>query len=186
VSKKRLKYFFFSILEHQFQALVRRPSMHEPPSSPSPSKACLKKSHRISSFAACSEPYSLAMYLRRRGRQRGSRQAVHILHLATEARAKATARREEKKRTRIRKIRQKQASRAAAAAARPACLPACARTYGCVLGFSQTASKPSIHCAIGARMRATCVYLSMKTRAFGTSRSPRCTTDRPTQLPQRR
>ena len=126
-----MKYFFFSILEHQFQALVRRPSMHEPPSSPSPSKACLKKSHRISSFAACNEPYSLAMYLRRRGRQRGSRQAVHILHLATEARAKATARREEKKRTRIRKIRQKQASRAAAAAAaaRPACLPVCMHAH---------------------------------------------------------
>ena len=30
-------------------------------------------------------------------------------------------------------------------------------------------------------MRGTCVYLSMKTSAFGTSRSPRWTTERPTQ-----
>mmetsp|Transcript_100655 Transcript_100655/g.290793 ORF Transcript_100655/g.290793 Transcript_100655/m.290793 type:complete len:225 (+) Transcript_100655:494-1168(+) len=32
-------------------------------------------------------------------------------------------------------------------------------------------------------MRGTCVYLSMKTSAFGTSRSPKCTTLSPTQLP---
>ena len=41
----------FTMREHQFHVDVRRPSMQLPPSSPSPSKLCLKKSARIVSFS---------------------------------------------------------------------------------------------------------------------------------------
>merc|ERR1712241_1628050 len=51
VRRKIGKYGFCSILEHQFQAEVRRPSMQDPASkklsAPLPSKACRKKSARI-------------------------------------------------------------------------------------------------------------------------------------------
>ena len=48
--------------EHQFHVDVRRPSMQLPPSSPSPSKLCLKKSARIVSFSLCSPPKDRSMY----------------------------------------------------------------------------------------------------------------------------
>ena len=48
---------FFSILLHQFQAEVSRPSMQEPPSDPDPSKPCLKKSARMSFWRRSGPPY---------------------------------------------------------------------------------------------------------------------------------
>merc|ERR1712032_103693 len=67
VSKNTGKYGFLSMEEHQFHAEVRRPSMQEPASkklsAPLPSKACRKKSARIS-FCNAFAPPNESMYSR--------------------------------------------------------------------------------------------------------------------------
>merc|ERR1712113_433830 len=60
VKRKIGKYGFRSIVEHQFHADVRRPSMQEPASkklsAPLPSNACRKKSARISLCSTFTPP----------------------------------------------------------------------------------------------------------------------------------
>ena len=58
-----LKYGFSSILLHQFHVDVRRPSTHEPPSSPAPSNPCRKKSRKIANLAAVGEANAFSTYL---------------------------------------------------------------------------------------------------------------------------
>ena len=68
VNKKIGKNLFFSKPEHQFHALVSRPSMHDPASkklsAPEPSNPCRKKSPNISLAQPSAEPKSSSMYER--------------------------------------------------------------------------------------------------------------------------
>eukprot|EP00760_Papus_ankaliazontas_P034335 PhM_4_TR7132/c0_g1_i1/m.89824 len=90
--------------------------MHDPPSSPDPSKPCRKKSLRISMRAFSFEPNF-------------------------------------------------------------------ALTYSSTPGYLEDRSRLSSTEMMGFTIRVTCVYLSIKTSALGTSRSPRWITEDPTQHP---